>query len=208
MAQNDELMVLTDSHCNFRSKSKYAQIEYNESFSDVTDMPYRSSTFEVVLHCLPVMHLPEDYPAPSSSSETSMPLLSPPALPIDELVRILNHKGYLILGFPEALWQNYNMQAQIDRLTNNAKKQGELLIMQKVPLLLKDLEPWKDDENTSDGNSEPDLMEFDAPVSIATTRTANARYSSTSSIDPSIVQNTSDADKRSIKYLIAVFRKA
>lgn len=159
------------------------------------------------MHCLPVLHLPEGYVAPSQDS-TTIPLLSPPVLPLTEMVRILNNKGFLVLGYPEALWQSFDMQTAVDELTTGSKKQGELLIMQKVPLLLKDLEPWKDNESTADGENEPDLMEFDAPVSIATTRTANARYSSTSSIDPSTAPTTPDSDKKSIKYLLAVFRKA
>ncbi len=190
-----------------RSKSKYAQVDYTTSFSELETLPYRSGTFEIVLHCLPVMHLPEGY-ASENSTSTMMPLLAPPALPLSELVRILNHKGFLILGLPEALWESYQMQDALDAISTGVKAQGELLIMQKVPLLLKDLEAWKDSDSAVDV-VQPDLMEFDAQVTLATTRTANARYTSTSSIDPSsLVAANAIQDKRSIKYLLAVFRKA
>jgi hypothetical protein len=105
----------------------------------------------LIAHCAPV-HLssnslsslvdPDDAPSDgkkSSSSankeESEATLVSPLGLQLSELIRILNSRGFLIIGYPEGLWNTLSYTQLLTDMSSWGESEefiGELLTIQKV----------------------------------------------------------------------------
>jgi hypothetical protein len=130
-------------------------------------LPYKSASFDVVIQCLPVL-LPEELGEDVtrvSSSPKSVTMIAPPSLPLTELLRVLNDRGFFIVGFPEILWETYEIQHLVNMITSSSgggSGKGEWLVMQKIPVPIKDIAVFQDGVNDMLIN---DWQAFDAAVS-------------------------------------------
>ncbi len=96
----------------------------------------RSSSFQVVVQCLPLFRTsPFDATTPPPYS---LQLYSPPAFSLLELARVLSHHGYLIIGYPESVWDDLDVQYTLHTLTQD--KLLDFLSLQRLDLTVEDVE--------------------------------------------------------------------
>jgi hypothetical protein len=90
-------------------------------------------------------------------------IYTPLGIHLNELVRVLNSKGFLILGYPEHLWNLYQLSEKLEgsyvpeedeivhRKLHKQKEVhelGEYLILQKVLLPLEDIQEYNMERET------------------------------------------------------------
>lgn len=93
-------------------------------------------------HSLSSLVDPEDAPSDGKKSslsdnkdESEVTLLSPLGLQVSELLRILNSRGFLIIGYPEGLWNTLSYTQLLTDMSSWGESEefiGELLTIQKV----------------------------------------------------------------------------
>lgn len=154
-----------------------------EANNEITEKaPFEANHFSVVVHALPVF---------SNSSEittinNSMQCSSPSMLPMTELVRLTNKQGYLLLGMPDALWTQWEINEQLEQHSNY----GSLMVLMRFPLPVMDMPKLK--QNHSEGAI--DIHSFAAPVKEEKIRMGDLAASA-------------DNNRLSISYTLGVFRK-
>lgn len=174
----------------------------------------------MVIQCLPILH-PEE-PSLEGNDQKEMMLISPPSLPLPELLRLVNHKGFFIVGFPAVLWDKYEIQSLVDHISssNSGNIPGEWLVMQRITLPLKDVKVFQDGYDDVVVN---DWQAFDSPVVMMSKRNGppvrknSTNVFSNSSSDSSVNSNKSNGSSSSqvvnnekevaIEYCLALFRK-
>jgi hypothetical protein len=74
------------------------------------------------------------------TNDTMVELLSPVGIDLDELLRVLNGSGYLVVGYPEVLWDSYDIEGRLTALAEDKQKNvGQFLASFSVKLCVEDL---------------------------------------------------------------------
>ena len=82
-------------------------------------------------------------------------------MPLEELTRIATERGCVVLGYPETLWQSWNITNQLEEL--EAMNIGQFLILQKLSLSIEDIEAWTTPLNENKEMTEA-LHAYEAPI--------------------------------------------
>ena len=160
-----------------------------------------------MIQCLPILH-PDPVPS-TMTHNTPITMIAPPSLPIEEMLRILNHKGFLIVGYPEYLWEQYQVQKVFQELssTNIQPAKGEFLVFQKVSLPIQDIAIFQEG---IDDQQIQDWMAFDTMTIQQSTRSGppvrKAHDGTLINHNPNSDNSKSNADV-AVKYCLAMFRK-
>lgn len=158
-----EAKPVITNNSNKKSSSGYSHLDYLPQLSNMENVPfYTSNAFQLIAHCAPLqvsstsmttLADPSDAPsegkkkktASSSSSSVSITgshqsfdditLVSPLGLQLSELIRLLNSRGFLILGYPEGLWNTLGYTQLLTEMSSWGESEefiGELLTIQKI----------------------------------------------------------------------------
>lgn len=124
-----------------------------------------------------------------SESLSSTTLSSPTPINVEEIIRSTAPTGYALLGYPEVLWEKYNIQS-----TAQEMKQGRLMVLMKVALPICDIPMLP---NSSDSTPATEMEVFEAPLNKEIIRMGDY---------------LKDADNKtnkrlSVRYCIGVYRR-
>lgn len=137
----------------------------------------------MVVNALPVYKTPGSSPAEAGPVD----LIALRSLPVATLARFTTSMGYLILGAPDALWKQLDIDSQIEYLSN--KGTGSMMASFRIPLPLDDL-PTLPDAALDQPSS---LLSFEAPTRVEKIRLGD-------------LAKEANNERRSISYKLGILR--
>lgn len=171
--------------CLHSDERKYVE---KKSFPNFRSEPVDLDTYGIRRHTIVVNALPV-YKTAGNSAEATGPvdLVALTSLPISTLARFTTSMGYLILGAPDALWKQQDLDTQIEYLSN--KEVASMMASFRIPLPLDDL-PTLPEAATSHPSA---LTTFEAPTRVEKIRLGD-------------LAKEPNNERRSISYKLGILR--
>lgn len=144
---------------------------------------YNIRRHTIVVNTLPVYKTPGTSPAEAGPVD----LIALTSLPVSTLARFTTSMGYLILGAPDALWKQLDIDSQIEYMTK--KDVGSMMASFRIPLPLDDL-PTLPDAALDQPSG---LLSFEAPTRVEKIRLGD-------------LAKEANNERRSISYKLGIFR--
>lgn len=176
-----------------RHADKFHAKQVFPTFSDHNieelDKVFDTQQFTIIVHALPVFTTT----SASGTTPDAVQLCSPKMMSIKDLNSFLSREGYLLLGMPDALWTQWQIEKQIDELAHK----GQLMVKMRLPLPVQEL------SSVELKDSDKDVETFVSPVTTERIRTSQTPPQQQQKQQQPPAEDT---QRRSIMYRFGVFK--